>query len=236
MRHIHVATGQDRGGRAVAFHLARHQRGKRDDRSALGHQSVRVIDLLHGAVNLRLRHEDDLVQQIAAHGEGQPVFQSDPATQAVGKACHLLDRDGMAGAQAFMHRRATVHADADDAQIGPGLFRGEGHARGQTAARKRDQQRPDVGFGRHDLSPDGGLPCDDGAVVEGGDLLQPLVRDQAVGFLLRVVLASAVNAHLGPERADAVHLGLGHEFGHADHRPLSGGARGPRHAAAVIAR
>ena len=56
-------------------------------------------------------------------------------------------------------------------------------------------------------------------VVEGRKVRQPLLGDQPRGLGLGRVLAAPDDPHLRPERANAVHLGLRHKLGHADHRP-----------------
>ena len=150
------AAGEDRGGA--------------DGGGAFGDEAVLAVEGLHGAVDLGLADEEDVVEQRAAEREGQAVVGAEAAAERVGEALDLLDLDRAAGGEGGVHGGAAVHRDADDAGGGVGGLHRERDAGGEAAAGERHEDGGEVGAVLHDLEAGGALAGDDVRVVEGGDL------------------------------------------------------------------
>jgi hypothetical protein len=64
--------------------------------------------------DLFLRQQHHIVEQIATHGEGQPVVEADAAAERIRQRRHLLHLYRVAGVEAGLHRRPALHRNADD--------------------------------------------------------------------------------------------------------------------------
>ena len=141
----------------------------------------------------------------------------------------------MAGGEAFHHRRAALHGNADDAAIGFQGLRRQRHTRDKPTAGERHQQRLKVGRVLDDFETEGPLAGDDRLVIEGRDLDHALLAHQAIDLDLSIVLALADDADFGAERPDGADLVVGNQPGQADDRADACRLCGMRYGTAVIA-
>src|SRR6185437_2377114 len=142
---VEVAPAEDEGGGAAQPHLAGEEGARADRRRALGDEPLLDEEMRHGAVDLLLAQQHDLVDEAAAEIEGPAVVEADAAAQRIGERGHLLDGDGAAGGEALLHGGAARHRDADDADPGLRRLGGERDAAGEAAARHRHQDRREIG-------------------------------------------------------------------------------------------
>ena len=86
--------------------------------------------------DLGLAQKNDIVQEISAHGKGQPVVKTNAATQGIREALEFLHLDRVTSIQAGFHRRATLHRDPNNARFGPLGFDRACHTRGEATTGK----------------------------------------------------------------------------------------------------
>ena len=132
-----------------------------DGGGAFGDEAVVPVERLHGAVDLGLGDEEDVVEEGAAEGVGQAVVCAEAAAERVGEALDLHDRNRVAGGEGGVHGGAAIHRDADDARGRVGGLDGEGDAGGEAAARERDEDSGEVGAVLDQLEAGGALAGDD---------------------------------------------------------------------------
>ena len=155
--------------------------GERGGGGALGDEAVLPVVGLHGAVDLGLGDEEDVVEEGAAERVGEAVRLAEAAAERVGERGDLLDRDRAAGGEGGVHGGAAVHRDADDLRRRVGGLDGEGDPGGEAAAGERDEDGGEVGAVLDQLEADGALAGDDAGVVEGRDLGEALLGGEAAG-------------------------------------------------------
>ena len=148
----------------------------------------------------RFRHEHDLVDQVAHHSKCPSIGEADAAAKRI-RPGRLLDHiDGPPGGEAGMHRRATLHADADDPRLRRRVLDRGGDPGDQPAAGERNHDAVEVGKVLEQLQPDRALPGDHIGMVEGRDLHEPARRGEPFHLRLRIVLAVSRRCAL-PRRA-----------------------------------
>ena len=100
-----------------------------------------VIGVADAGGDLVLGEQDDVVEQVAAHGEGQPVVEPDAAAERVGQRRQLLDRHRRPASRlaCIAAPRAIETPITRDRRLE--RLDGGGDAGGQPAARKRHERR-----------------------------------------------------------------------------------------------
>ena len=170
------------------------------------HQRARLVeDVLDRGGHLVDADQHDLVEQLAAEGEG--VLADTLDRDAVGEQPDRGQRDRGVRGERGVHRGGVHRLDADDAHLGAQVLHVGADARGEPPAADRHEHRVErPGMLAAQLDGDGALPGDRVRRVEGMDegVAARLAERQRVPE--RGVEVVAVQHHLAAERAHRVDL------------------------------
>ena len=231
-RDVDVAARED-GHDLLALEGQPCERREREDARALGAALVLLDEKEQGAHDLHLGDGDDVVEILAAEGEGQVARRLHGAS--VGDRLDRGQRRDVPSAEGGGHAGGAHRLDADDFDLGTHGFRGECHARGEAAAADRHEDGVDVLEFVDDFERRRSLPQEHVAVVEWMDVDIALLRLQFERALVGVVEGVAREHDFSAVGARRLDLEERRRGGHTDDGFDAESLGGERDALRVVA-
>ena len=235
---VHVGAAVD-GNQGLPFAVFAgdigFQAGQSQCAGRFGDAAGVVEDVFQRAADVVGVYQDDVVQKVAADGEGGFAHQFD--RRAVGKQADVFQFQTFSSFNRTLHGAGIECFHADDFDFGAHVFDKGRNARRQPAAADGDEN----GINRlrmlaDDFHADGALSGDNVRVVEGRDVGQAAFGHQPDGVVVGIVVGCAFQYDFATAFFNGVYFDLRGGFGHDD-----GGAAAQRlcrkgHALRVVAR
>ena len=234
---IHVGAA-DHGHQGGVAQVARAgigtQTGQGQRTGRFGHHAGIFKDILDGAADGVRVHGDDVVQQVAAKGEGLLAHQLHG--HAVGEQAHVLELHTMPGHDGTAHGVGVHGFHADDADLGPQVLHIGGHAGGKSApADGHENGVNGVGMLTQDLHADGALSGNDIGIVKRRDEHVAGLLDEIQRMPPGIAERLTEQHHLSAQTAHGIHLDGGRGHGHDDDGFASQTAGGQGHPLGMVA-
>ena len=212
-RDVDVAARED-GHDLLALEGQPCERREREDARALGDELVLLDEEEQGAHDLHLGDGDDVVEILAAEGEGQVARRLHGAS--VGDRLDRGQRRDVPSAEGGSHAGGAHRLDADDFDLGAHGFRCECHARGEAAAADGHEDGVYVLEFVDDFERRRSLPQEHVAVVERMDVDIALLRLQFERALVGVIEGVACKHDFSAVGARRLDLEERRRGGHTD--------------------
>src|SRR6266702_1268106 len=188
---VDVAAADQHHGAAMAkVGFGLHDGSERGGARSLGEGLFLFEQHEDGAGNLFVIDGDDFVDVAGDKGQGKVAGAADGDT--IGDRGFGRDGDRSARFASAQHGGVLLGFDADDADLGVGLFERAADAADEPAAADGHDYRLNVGDLLEQLEGDGALSGDDVGIVEGVDEGAAFFDAAAHGFFVSFVVVGAV--------------------------------------------